>query len=174
LILTAGYWLHAQDLRDQALRIEAEAQQGDARHAAIVRSFPALATRPDQLGQTIALATQLNHAPLDINALFLPLGQALTAHPEVIVKTLALQETASGTADITLDARLADFDGNYRAALSRIDSFVARLAATPGVMAVERMTSPVDTAPTATLTGKTTGETSPEETRFTLSLQVRT
>ncbi len=58
--------------------------------------------------------------------------------------------------------------------MSRIDSFVARLAATPGVTAVERMTSPVNTAPTATLTGKTTGETRPEETRFTLSLQVRT
>ena len=87
---------------------------------------------------------------------------------------MTLQDSANGTADITLDARLADFDGNYRAAMSRIDSFVARLAATPGVAAVERLSSPVNTAPTATLTGKTTGETKPEETRFTLSLQVRT
>jgi len=174
LVLTASYWLHAQDLRDQALRIEAETQRGDARHAAIVRSFPALATRPDQLGQTIALATQLKRSPLDVNALFLPLGQALAAHPEVIIRTLTLQDTTGGTAGITLDARLADFDGNYRAALSRIDSFVARLAATPGVTAVERVTSPVNTAPTATLTGKTMGETNPDETGFTLSLQVRT
>jgi len=75
--------------------------------------------------------------------------------------------------EITLDARLADFDGNYRAAMSRIDRFVSRLAATPGVAAVERVTSPVNTASTATLSGKTTGETRPEETRFTLSVQVR-
>ena len=174
LTLTAAYWLHAQDLRDQALRIEGEVQRGDARHAAIVRNFPMLATRPDQLGQTLALATQLNRSPLDVNALFLPLGQALAAHPDVIVKTLTLQDTADGTADITLDARLSDFDGNYRAAMSRIDSLVSRLAATPGITAVERVTSPVNTASSATLSGKTTGETRPEETRFTLSLQVRT
>ncbi|KVW97235.1 monoheme cytochrome SoxX [Thiobacillus denitrificans] len=174
LTFTAAYWLHAQDLRDQVQQIQGEVQRGDARHAAIVRNFPALATRPDQLGQTLALATQLNHAPLDVNALFLLLGQALAAHPEVIVKTLTLQDTADGTANITLDARLSDFDGNYRAAMSRIDRFVSRLAATPGVAAVERVTSPVNTASTATLSGKTTGETSAEETRFTLSLQVRT
>jgi hypothetical protein len=174
LTLTAAYWLNAQDLRDQSLQIQGEVQRGDARHAAIVRDFPALATRPDQLGQTIALAAQLSRAPLNVNALFLPLGQALAAHPAVIVKTLTLQDTTEGTTKITLDARLSDFDGNYRAAMSRIDNFVARLAATPGVTAVERVSSPVDTASTATLSGKTTGETKPEETRFTLSLQVRT
>ena len=174
LTLTATYWLHVQGLRDQAVQIQGETQRADARHAAVVRNFPALAARPDQLGLTLALATQLNRAPLEIGALFLPLGQALAAHPEVVIKALTLQDSADGTAKITLDARLSDFDGNYRAAMSRIDRFVARLAATPGVMAVKRLTSPVDTAPTATLTGKTTGETSPEETRFSLSLQVRT
>ncbi|MBW8369563.1 MAG: monoheme cytochrome SoxX [Thiobacillus sp.] len=173
LTLSAAYWLHAQDLHDQARQIQAETQRGDARHAAIVRDFPALATRPDQLGQTLALATQLTRAPLDVNAVFMPLGQALSAHPDVVITALTLQDMANGTGDITLDARLADFDGNYRAAMSRIDSFVARLAATPGIAAVQRLSSPVNTAPTATLTGKTTGETKPEETRFTLSLQVR-
>lgn len=174
LTFTASYWLHAQDLSDQAQLIQGEVQRGDARHAAIVGEFPALATRPDQLGQTLALAAQLNHAPLDVTALFLPLGQALAAHPDVIVKTLTLQDLAGGMANITLDAQLSDFDGNYRAAMSRIDSFVSRLSATPGVVAVERVTSPVNTASTATLSGKTAGETRPEETRFTLSLQVRT
>jgi hypothetical protein len=174
LSLSASYWLHAQDLHDQALQIQGEVQRGDARHAAIVKNFPALAMRPDQLGLTLALATQLTRAPLDVNALLMPLGYALSAHPEIVVNALMLQDTAGGMADITLDAQLADFDGNYRAALSRIDSFVTRLVATPGVAAVERLSSPVDTAPTATLTGKTTGEAKPEETRFTLSVQVRT
>jgi hypothetical protein len=173
LTLTAGYWLHAQGLLDRALQLEWDAQRADAHYAAIVRDFPALSTRPDQLGQTLALATQLNRAHLDVNALYLPLGQALTAHPEVVLKALTLHDTVNGTTDITLEARLSDFDGNHRAALSRIDRFAARLAATPGVVAVERLTSPVNTAPTATLIGRTTGETEPEETRFSLSLQVR-
>ena len=174
LALTASFWLHAQDLRDQAQQLQGEVQRGDARHAAIVRNFPALATRPDQLSLTLDLATQLTRAPFDANTLFMPLGYALSAHPEIVVKALTLQDRTAGTADITLGAQLADFDGNYRAAMSRIDSFVTRLGATPGVAAVERASSPVDTAPTATLTGKTAGETKPEETHFTLSVQVRT
>jgi hypothetical protein len=173
LALTASYWLHAQGLRDEAQRIQGETQRADAHHAAIVRTFPALAARPDQLGLTLDLATQLSRSPLDIDALFIPLGQALTAHPDVVLKALTLQDTTSGTTDITLDARLSDFDGNFRAALSRIDRFAARLSAMPGVASVERLRSPVDTAPTATLTGKTTGETEPEATRFSLSIQVR-
>jgi hypothetical protein len=173
LAATAAYWLHAQGLYDQASTIQAQAQQADARHAAIVRTFPALAARPEQLGQILDLAARLNHAPLNVNALFVPLGQALEAHPEVVVKALTVQDTANGSADITLQAQLASFDGNYRAAMAHIDGFVARLAATPGIAAVERLDSPVDTAPTATLSGTTTGKTEPKATRFTLSLQVR-
>ena len=173
LALTAGYWLHAQKLRDETLVMQADAQRADARHAETVKSFPALAIRPDQLGQVLALAKQLEGAPLDVEALLAPLGQALAWHPEVVVSALTLQETAADTVDLTLDARLAAFDGNYRAAMARIDSLAARLAATPGIAAVERVVSPVDLAPGATLTGRTSGETPPEATRFSLSMQVR-
>jgi hypothetical protein len=173
MALTAAYWLHAQELRDQVLRIQAETQRADARHAAIVRDFPALATRPDQLGQTLALARQLNHAPLDVHALFMPLGRALAMHPEVVVKALTLHDAVAGATEITLDARLSAFDGNYRAAMTRIDSLVGTLAATPGVVAVERVASPVDTTPGAILSGRTAGETAPEDTRFSLRLLVR-
>ncbi len=173
LTLSAAYWLHAQDLQDQAQQVQAEAQRSDQHHAAIVRDFPALAMRPDQLALTLDLAAQLSRTPLDVNALFLPLGQALSAHPDVVLKTLTLQDTSGGTAVIMLDARLSEFDGNFRAAMSRIDSLVSWLAAQPGVAAVERLSSPVDTAPTATLTGKTTGASTPEETRFSLRIQLR-
>lgn len=173
LTASAGYWLHAADLHQQALQLEAETQREMARHAAIVEHFPALATRPDQLGPTLALATRLSQAPLEIAALFQPLGQALTDHPDVVLTALTLRDAGDAIADVTLDAHLAEFDGNYRAAMFRIDSFVARLSATPAVASVERVASPVDTKPSATLSGKTTGELAPEETRFSLSLQLR-
>ncbi|MFP5409180.1 MAG: monoheme cytochrome SoxX [Gammaproteobacteria bacterium] len=173
LTLTAAYWLHAQDLLNEAQRIGAEAQRGDARHAAIVKNFPALATRPDQLGHTLALAQQIEQAPFDLNALYVPLGQALSAHPDVVLKVLTLTQMPDRIADITLDAQLAEFDGNYRAAMQRIDGFVATLAVAPGVIAAERMSSPINTASTATLSGQTTGNTAPEETRFSVNLQVR-
>ncbi|MDP3586284.1 MAG: monoheme cytochrome SoxX [Thiobacillus sp.] len=173
LTLTASYWLHAQDLLNEAQKIGAEAQRGDARHAAIVKNFPALATRPDQLGHTLALAQQIEQTPFDLNALYVPLGQALSAHPEVMVKVLTLAQLSDRSADITLDAQLADFDGNYRAAMQRIDGFVATLASAPGVLSVERVSSPINTASTATLSGRTTGNALPEETRFSVNLQVR-
>jgi len=173
LTVSASYWLHAQELRDQAQRLQAETRREDARRTAAVRNFPVLAARPDQLGPTLALAAQLGQAPLDVDALFLPLGQALSAHPDVVVKALTLEDASDGVAKVTVDARLSEFDGNYRAAMFRIDSFVATLSATPGVAAVERVANPVDAAPTATLSGKTTGELAPEQTRFTLSLQWR-
>lgn len=173
LALTATYWLHAQDLLDEAQTIGAEAQRGDARHAAIVRDFPALATRPDQLGLTLALARQIEQMPFDLNALYAPLGQALSPHPDVVLKVLTLTQLADGTAGIALDAQLSDFDGNYRAALQRIDGFVATLAAAPGVITAERTGSPINTASTVTLSGRTTGTTAPEETRFSVNLQVR-
>ena len=174
LALSASYWLHAQDLHNEALQIQDEVQRGDARHAAIVRNFPTLAARPDQLVHILDLASQLSRTPFRPNALLMPLGYALSAHPEIVVNAMALQERADGAVGITLDAQLADFDGNYRAAMSRIDGFVASLSATPGIASVERLSSPVNTAPSATLTGKTTGESRPDETRFTLNLQVGT
>jgi len=174
LTVSAAYWLNVQGLHEQALQLHAETRREELRHAAIVKDFPALAARPDELGPTLTLATQLSRMPLDFNALFIPLGQALAVHPQVVVKSLTLQESAEGMAEVTLDARLADFDGNYRAAMALIDNLVAQLAATPGVAAVERVSSPVNTAPTATLSGKTLGEIAPEESRFTLSLQLRT
>lgn len=173
IVFTASYWLHARDLRGHAQLLAQETQRAEARHAAMARSAPALAIRPDQLGQMLALARQLDHGPLDIDRLLRPLGQALIAHPEVVVKALALEDAAAGSAEITLHARLSEFDGNYRAAMSRIDDLVRHLAATPGIAAVERVASPVNVDPSATLTGKTTGTTVLEDTRFSLRLQVR-
>ncbi len=170
---SVAYSLHAQALRDEARVIQTQSLRADQQHRAIVSRFPALATRPDQLGQTLTLATRLNAAPLDIAALFVPLGQALSAHPDVVLKQVAFNDLGQGSASLRIDAHLARFDGNYRAAMARIDRFAARLASTPGVTGVERLDNPVNTAPTATLTGTTTGETSPDETRFSLSVQVR-
>jgi hypothetical protein len=171
--LSAGYWLHAQSLHEQAQRHAAEAARADAREAALARELPALGAQPQQLAPTLALAARLGAAPLDLPRLYALVGQALDAHPDVSLRALTRQDRAPGRADLTVEAQLAEFDGNYRAAMARIDSFAARLAASPGVIAVERVVSPVDTAPTATLTGKTSGDLAPEDTRFSLRVQVQ-
>jgi hypothetical protein len=172
LVLTGNLRLQAQALRMQALEIQAQTQRIEARHAARVRDFPALATRPDQLGETLALAQKLSRPPFDVAALLAPLGQALSQHPDIVVRTLRLEDKGADTARVVLEAHLSQFDGNYRAAVGGIDLFVARLANTPGVRAVTRLASPADTAPGATLSGTTSGGRAPEDTRFSVSVEV--
>ncbi len=171
LALTGALWLQSHSHRDEAARIEAQVRRTDLAHAAVVQRFPALATRPGDLARTLDLADRLQRQPFDIAALYQPLSQALASHPDIVLLSLSFDATGAGRAGIDLEARLARFDGNFRAAMARIDSFVASLAAQPGIRSAEKRKSPVDTAPTATLRGETLNEAQPDATRFKLSIE---
>ncbi len=172
LVATGAFWLQAQSHLDEAAGIEARVYRATTGHAAIVKHFPALATRPGDLARTLELAAQLQGHPFDVAALYIPLSQALNSHPDIVLQALSFETAPPDRTAITLEARLAHFDGNFRAAMARIDSFVAQLAAQPGVRTVEKRESPVDTAPTATLRGETLGESKPDATRFKLGIEV--
>ncbi|MCA1977829.1 MAG: monoheme cytochrome SoxX [Thiobacillus sp.] len=171
LALTGALWLHSRSQLDEAAEIETRAYRIDAAHAALVKQFPTLATRPGDLARTLDLSAQLQRPPFDIAAQYHRLGGALTDHPDIILRSLTFEAAGDARAGITLEAQLDRFDGNYRTAMARIDSFVARLAAQPGVHRVEKRESPVDTAPTATLRGETLRESDPDATRFTLYIE---
>ncbi|HMM46428.1 MAG TPA: monoheme cytochrome SoxX [Thiobacillaceae bacterium] len=170
--LTAGQWLHAQEQHAQALALAQETARVDTHHAALTRGFPPLVIRPDQMAEALALAQQLNLAPLDVPAALMPLGRTLIAYPDVVIEAIEIEDMAAGTVSVALSARLAEFDGNYRAAMARIGGLATQLAAVPGVTTVEQVANPVDTDPGTTLIGKTIG-TAAEETRFSLRLRVR-
>lgn len=170
--ITGALWLQAQSHLDEAGSIAAEVHRATAGHAAIVKNFPALATRPGDLARTLELAAQLQRHPFDVAALYVTLSQALNRHPDIVLQTLSFETASPDHTAITLEAHLAQFDGNFRAAMARIDSFVAQLAAQPGVRTVEKRESPVDTAPTATLRGETLGVSKPDATRFKLGIEV--
>jgi hypothetical protein len=74
-----------------------------------------------------------------------------------------------------IDASLAPFDGNYRAAMIRIDHFMKRLQAVPTLSDVRLRISPVNTESTSTLSGKTFGAESLDApaVHFGLSLRYR-
>jgi len=172
IVLTGTFWLQAQSRLDEAARIESQTRKIDTLHAAQVRQFPALATRPGDLARTLALADSLQRDPLDVGRLFVPLGRALTSHPEIVLTALSFDAAAEGRTRIVLDARLASFDGNFRVAVASIDRFAAALASQPGIRSVDTLESPVDTAPTATLRGELLRESKPEATGFKLVLEV--
>jgi len=154
---TAAYWLHAQGLNDQAHQMAQQQQQLDARYQTIARTFPVQATTPEQLAQTVLLARHLTDRPTDATALLAAVGQALDVSPDVRLESLDWSEdilsSASGVS-IKLDASLDPFDGNYRAAMQRIERFMQTLQAVPSLHDARMTTSPVNADSGSTLSGK--------------------
>jgi hypothetical protein len=176
LTTTAAYWLHAQSLRDDADIIALQQRQLADRYQAIARTFPAGVADPEQLAQTVALAQDLGRGHIEANALFATLGQTFDAMPDITLENVGWSEdaTAGGDVRVTLDAALIPFDGNYRAAMQRIEQFMNRLRGTAGVRAVVLRSSPVDATSTSTLSGKTLDPEAAEAVaRFSVSLLYR-
>ncbi|MHB1092297.1 monoheme cytochrome SoxX [Thiobacillus sp.] len=176
--LTVGYWLHAQDLDGQARLLAQQTQQFDARYQAIARTFPIQAMAPEQLAQTVSLARQLDGGQTDVPALLASLGQPLLAAPDITLDSLSWTDeslTSGGEVRVDLDAGLTTFDGNYRAAMQRIEEFMRTLQAIPGVRDVSLRSSPVNADSSSTLSGKTlnTDAASAPAARFSLSLLYR-
>jgi len=156
--ITAAYWLHAQDLNDQARRMAQQQQQLDARYQAIARTFPPQAASPEQLAHTVSLARHLTDHPTDATALLAAVGQALNASPEITLESLGWSDgtlTSTHGVSIKLDASMNPFDGNYRAAMQRIERFMQTLRALPSLHDVHMLTSPVNADSSSTLTGRT-------------------
>lgn len=176
--ITAAYWLQAQDLNDQAQQRVQQHQQFKIRHQAIVDSFPTQTAAPDQLAQTVALARRLDAPQPNTLGLLAALGQAMDAAPDITLNTLEWVDDTlmpAGEIKVNIDASLAPFDGNYRAAMQRIERFMSRLQAVPGVFDVRLRSSPVNADSSSTLSGKTFDPDTSEApvVRFGLSLSYR-
>lgn len=176
--ITSAYWLQAQDLNDQTQQRVQQRQQQMAQHQTIVASFPAQTAAPEQLAQTVKLARQLDAPQPNAKGLFAAVGQAMDASPDITLNTLEWADdtlTPSGQINVNIDASLATFDGNYRAAMQRIERFMSRLQAVPTVFEVRLRNSPVNADSSSTLSGKTFGPDTAEApvVRFGLSLTYR-
>ena len=176
--VTAAYWLSVQDMNAQAQQLSQQQQQLNRRYRAIAQTFPAQAAAPEQLAQTVTLARQLDARQPDIHALLASIGQALQTAPEIVLENLSWTDntlTPVGTVQLALDAALTPFDGNYRAAMQRIERFMHTLQVVPAVEEVSLRSSPVNADSNSTLSGKTF-DANPDAApaaRFSLSLTYR-
>jgi len=176
--LTAASWLHARDLDDQARQLAQQYQQFDARYQAIARTFPTQAMAPEQLVQTVSLARQIDNAQTDVAALLAAIGQCLLAAPDITLDRVGWTDESrlpGGEVRVNLDAELMPFDGNYRAAMQRIEAFMHTLQAMPAIRGVSLRSSPVNADSSSTLSGKTLGAdaASAPAARFSISLLYR-
>jgi hypothetical protein len=179
-VATSGtQWLRTLDQRDQTRQMQLEQQRIETRYRNIAREFPPAAVGAEQLGQTIALAARLeNQRPGPARALAL-IGRALDTQPAISPQKLIWRDSefstpsSPGERQIEMDAELRPFDGNYRAAMQRIESFKAQLRAQPGVLEVTLTSSPVNTDSAVALSGNTLPGNAPPQARFTLKLRYR-
>lgn len=133
---------------------------------------------PEQIVQTVSLARQLDSAKIDVAALLATIGQPLLAAPDIKLDSLGWSDESlvpAGEVRVNLDAGLTPFDGNYRAAMQRIEGFMRALRAMPGVQGVSLRRSPVNADSSSTLSGKTPGADAADApaARFSLSLLYR-
>lgn len=156
--LTGAIWLHAQGVLDQAGNLDMQRQQLDARYREIARTFPQDLPDPAQLARTVALAQTLKSPPVQPETLFALLSRALQETPGIQLDAFAWTDGGPIQHDartLRIEAAVAPFDGNYRAAMLHIDAFMRALRAAPAVGDVRLHTSPVDTDSARTLSGKT-------------------
>ena len=156
--ITGAWWLHAEDVQDQARSLATERQQLEARQLDIARTFPRDAAAPEQLAQTVTLAQTLERKPLDPDVLFALLGQVLQTMPDVSLDAFEWTDDSlnrGGAVAVRVEAAISPFDGNYRAAMQRIESFMQALRNAPGVGAVKLRTSPINADSANALSGKT-------------------
>jgi len=176
--VTAAYWLHARDLDERTRLLTWQYQQLDARYQTIVRTFPTQAMPPEQIVQTVKLARRLDQTQTDTAALLATVGQSLLAMPGIALDSLSWTDetlAADGEIQVSLDAGLSPFDGNYRVAMQHIEDFMHTLQAMPGVQAVTLRSSPVNADSSSTLSGKTLNAEASDApaARFGLSLRFR-
>ncbi len=179
IIFTGTQWLRMLDLNDETRQMQVTQQQLEARNRDIIRAFPPTPVSAAQLGETIALAQQLEKARATPAPTLAFLSRMFDNQPGITLKKISWQDAGlatpakPGERHVELDAELIPFDGNYRIAMARIENFMAQLRKETGVLEVVLLRSPVNTDSTAVLMGNTRNGNVPLQAAFTLKLRYR-
>lgn len=179
ILFTGALWLRTLEQDDETRKLHTEQQQLEARYREITRAFPPAPVSAEQLGETIALAAQIENARASPLPTLRMLSSVLENQPTIMLKKIRWEDAVlttpaeAGERRITVDATLGTFDGNYRVAMAQIEDFMGQLQKTPGVIRVALTRSPVNTDSNAALTGNTRNGSTPLQAEFALDVRYR-
>ena len=169
--------IEAVGLKQQALEAAQKSEFYRERFAMARRSLPPTAVEAAAINTAVTVATVLEGAKASPVPSWQLLGAALVSLPQVTVDKLSWYRVFDPNQDparaqsteaspqlersaqyayyaITdLEAHLANFDGDYRAAIATIDALAAHLRTAPQVHAVEVRHYPLDLRPAASVAG---------------------
>lgn len=177
ILFTGIQWLRTLEINDETQQLQIAQQKIETRYRELTRAFPATPVGADQLRDSITLAQQLERTRATPKTALVLLSRILENQPGITLKKLRWQDAAlntpaqPGERHIELDAELSPFDGNYRLAMARIDSFMTQLRSQTGVVDVVLIRSPVNTDSSAALTGNTRNGNTPLQAAFALKIR---
>ncbi len=189
-LIVSGYlFMQQHELEQQRLLTQDHIRQQAGLYRAVQQALPQTPTSPHNLRRVVETARALYAAPQPIND-FTRVSQALETAPDIAVlrlhwidhdsadtasasPTLVGKNTAPVSRVIYFEGEVAPFQGDYKAALSRIDHFIAALRSNPAVMDVQTLTLPINTDPATTLNETQLNSTKVPSARFKLKVLIK-
>lgn len=171
----------ALDAQTAALADAIRAQQ--RLYAAAARGFPAAPAPAGVLQSAVELSLSVQNQMRTPALALTVAAAALDRHPYIFVKKLhwssgakkTLQSGSDATARESLEiaAELQPFDGDFRAALAKVQRFATDLKDDPRVAEVRVVESPLDVSSQASLSGSAAAGRNPSSAAFLLLLELR-
>ncbi|MFN0314984.1 MAG: hypothetical protein ACKVQA_08105 [Burkholderiales bacterium] len=163
LLWMAISMLRASALDDEAQAYALQARGEEARYNEIFRTFPPTPATSEQLRHASEAATRLRASYRTPDAVFQVLAQALDKNPGVALTSMAWKHEPGAQANppgtfvqsLTFTAELTEFNGDYRAAITLIEQFIALLSAHPSVASAQATKLPVSSSSAGALSGDT-------------------
>lgn len=157
-------------LKEQALDAAQKANFYQERFELARAKLPATPVEPREIKAAVDIVAAVQRRRSTPAPLLTVISTVLDARPDIRLETIAWHSKVAPAATVEpgtappalheqtaeLAGQLAPFDGDYRAAIARVDDFAAALAARPGVRTVEVLYYPLDVRSDASVSGSAT------------------
>lgn len=173
-LLALGQLKQRSDLDTQTAAASRQIRHQQALYQAAARAFPAAPAPPEVLRGAVELSRDVAQTTRTPDLAFAVAAAALDRNPEIDIKKLEwiVRDPAGGNQTLKLEGELAGFDGDYRAALAKVERLATDLKTDGRVKGVTVAKTPLDVSPGASLSGSAVGRSEPAAARFELDIVI--
>lgn len=168
--VAGAQWLETSHYKSETLNLTQDLARNESLYQETLKQYPRISVPPDMLRQAVQAANALESGMRSPEPAYASLSQALDRHPDVVLQSLRWEDKlAAGMgkgSHLEVRARIEPFDGNYRVAVDRIQSFIATLTTQRGISSVSLIESPVSSRSDSPLSGSTLDGKTPNQANF--------
>jgi hypothetical protein len=183
-----GNFWRSSDLSLETERLRTATIAEQHQYETVTRQFPKAPTSAANLKKAVELAEGIRAEARTPERMFITLSQALDDSPGIFLRTVAWKSGPTDVPDAApvspapagelleravIDAEIRPFKGDYRSAVSTIDSFVDRLSREKAIAGVKILQLPINASQTSVLSGNTAKETQVQTATAQFKLEVQ-